>query len=78
MSSDIPTCKLCGIFGRALVDVVWENAPARLPEWANPATTKRLRIAKPGEKAEATVCDDCIRDIKRIPFSDMKEVYIPF
>lgn len=61
-----PLCHVCAVPGSLarLIRLTWDAPNAK---------DMRLVVASSEKKSDALVCEDCIRDIKRIPFSDLHD-----
>ena len=68
-------CVVCGL-PESVVDlarITWKEKPAPHGD-----TTCHAVIAKINKINDVLVCIPCIKDIKRIPFSDLPIVDVPF
>lgn len=62
------TCHVCG-FPESMVTLV----PFLTDIGDDWASTPKLKLSKPECKVEMHICMCCIRDIKKIPFSELPE-----
>lgn len=66
-------CILCGFPPSACrpIRLTWEDSP-------RPDGSLKMIVAKSPGGNDRIVCEQCIRDIKRLPFSDFEQIEIPF
>ncbi len=80
MIEDFKACCVCGFPEAAcpLIRLTWSDEPNGRVLVGGYRLTRMVVATKHPERNDVLVCEDCIREIKRLPFSDFAAVDIPF